>query len=80
MSWASAPPGLACETSADTGLSADARRPTRVLRQFSFVFQPIGPRQDYYGPVRPYFGDLRRLERELAASNPDMLAWFQAPL
>lgn len=52
----------------------------RVLRHFGFKFRVIGPRQDYYGPVRPYLGDLEQLERELKEKNPEMLAWFQSPL
>lgn len=52
----------------------------RVLGMFGFKFQVIGPKQDYYGPVRPYLGDLKRLESELQASNPDLLAWFQSVL
>lgn len=52
----------------------------RVLSHFGFKFTVIGPRQDYYGPVRPYLGDLRKLEKELAESSPEMLAWFQSPL
>lgn len=52
----------------------------RVLKFFGFKFVPIGPQHDYYGPVRPYLGDLDVLEADLKASNPDLLAWFQAPL
>lgn len=51
----------------------------RVLAFFGFNFKVIGPRHDYYGPVRPYLGDLDVLEADLRASNPDLLAWFQAP-
>lgn len=53
---------------------------SRVLGMFGFKFQVIGPKQDYYGPVRPYLGDLERLETELKASNPELLAWFQSAL
>ncbi len=52
----------------------------RVLKFFGFNFVPIGPQHDYYGPVRPYLGDLDVLEAQLKASNPDLLAWFQSPL
>ena len=49
----------------------------RVLSHYGFVFAPIGPEQDYYGPVRPYLGDIARIERDLEASNPDLLWWFR---
>lgn len=52
----------------------------RVLGMFGFKFQVIGPKQDYYGPVRPYLGDLARLEAELKANNPELLSWFQSAL
>lgn len=52
----------------------------RVLRMFGFNFEVIGPRQDYYGPVCPYLGDLDALESQLKQGNPELLAWFQSPL
>lgn len=52
----------------------------RVLSHFGFRFQVIGERQDYYGPVRPYLGDLLQFEKDLKEKSPDLLAWFQSPL
>lgn len=50
----------------------------RVLRIYGFHFTPIGPESDYYGPVTPYLGDLRKLEAELEASNPALMWWFRS--
>jgi N-acyl amino acid synthase of PEP-CTERM/exosortase system len=50
----------------------------RVLALYGFRFRPIGPEQDYYGPVTPYLGDLRDLEEHLDSVKPDLLQWFQS--
>jgi len=49
----------------------------RTLALYGFVFKPIGPEQDYYGPVTPYLGDLRDLEELVRGYNPKLLDWFQ---
>lgn len=50
----------------------------RTLRILGFAFRPIGQEVDYYGPVIPYIADLREIERNLAAGDPDLMAWFNA--
>ena len=50
----------------------------RALGRLDFVFYPIGPQTDYYGPVTPYLADLRELEERLAVRNPPMLEWFNS--
>jgi N-acyl-L-homoserine lactone synthetase len=50
----------------------------RALARFAFVFTPIGPECDYFGPVKPYIADLRELERLVGLGDPDLLAWLQA--
>lgn len=58
--------------------AAMERSLARVLGLYGFDFKPIGEERDYYGPVRPYLGDLDLLEKELQASNPALLAWFRS--
>ncbi len=50
----------------------------RVLRIYGFRFEAIGPERDYYGPVTPFLGDLRRFEEDLERSNPGLLWWFRS--
>lgn len=57
--------------------AAMERSLTRALARFQFNFKPIGPQVDYYGPVTPYVADLRQVERQLDATNPDLMAWFR---
>jgi len=49
----------------------------KVLAMYGFAFTPIGPEQDYYGPVTPYLGDLRDLEELVRGYKPELLEWFQ---
>lgn len=49
----------------------------RILALYGFPFKPIGPEQDYHGPVTPYMGDLRDFETHLGGINEELLAWFQ---
>ena len=58
--------------------AAMEKKLARVLDLFGFHFTPIGPEQDYYGPVTPYLADLRKLEQDLEASNPALLWWFRS--
>ena len=51
----------------------------RSLQMMNFSFQRIGREVDYFGPVSPYFADLRVLEERLQQRNPGLLAWFQRP-
>lgn len=49
----------------------------RALARYGFMFVPIGEERDYWGPVRPYLGDLMQLENSLDRSNPDLMNWFR---
>lgn len=51
-----------------------------ALKSMNFGFEQIGPYTDYYGPVAPFLGDLRKLEDGLRQSSPQMLAWMQGDL
>jgi N-acyl amino acid synthase of PEP-CTERM/exosortase system len=51
----------------------------RSLLRLDFAFRPIGPQIDYYGPVEPYVADLRKLEAQVGARRPALLAWLQEP-
>lgn len=51
----------------------------RSLAQMGFGFEQIGAEADYFGPVAPYIGDLRELERRLEQRSPQLLAWMQRP-
>ncbi|MDB5799384.1 MAG: hypothetical protein JWL63_323 [Rhodocyclales bacterium] len=57
--------------------AAMERSLARALSRMDFVFEPIGPQIDYFGPVTPYIADLRVLEERLAQSSPELLAWFE---
>jgi len=57
--------------------AAMERSLARALSRFQFVFVPIGPEVDYYGPVTPYLADLRELEKRLGANDPRLLTWFR---
>jgi N-acyl amino acid synthase of PEP-CTERM/exosortase system len=48
----------------------------RSLRKAGFIFMPIGPEVDYYGPVTPFMADLDELEATLRKSNKFLAAWF----
>ncbi|MCE4557538.1 PEP-CTERM/exosortase system-associated acyltransferase [Pelomonas cellulosilytica] len=51
----------------------------RSLARSGFVFEPIGPETDYYGPVSPYLADLNKLEASVGTRHPDLLAWLRNP-
>lgn len=57
--------------------AAMERSLARILGMYGFDFEPIGEVRDYYGPVRPYFADLEKMERQLNASSPELFAWFR---
>ena len=69
---------FSCENGIRYWYAAMEKGLARVLRIYGFDFAPIGPESDYYGPVTPYLGDLRKLERELEASNPALMWWFRS--
>lgn len=51
----------------------------RALQRMNFAFRQVGPETDYFGPVAPYLADLRELEANVEASQPELLAWMQMP-
>lgn len=59
--------------------AAMERSLARSLRRWNFAFTQISAETDYFGPVALYVADLRDLEQRLAASNPELLAFLQAP-
>ncbi len=69
--------------SCDSGLRywfAAMERPlARTLAQMNFVFRPVSPETDYFGPVTAYMADLRELEELLDARQPALMAWMRAP-
>lgn len=46
------------------------------LDKMGFLFRPVGPEMDYYGPVRLYMTDLDELMARLQEINPLVHAWF----
>jgi len=50
----------------------------RALTRLGFAFHQIGPQTDYYGPVAPYLADLRELETNVGAADPELLAWMRS--
>lgn len=53
---------------------------SRALNRLGFIFDPIGPPTDYYGPVAPYLADLRHLETIVGQAQPELLDWMREPL
>lgn len=51
-----------------------------VLRRMGFRFAPIGPRVDYFGPVRPYTASVEGVERYLERNASDVLRYIAAGL
>ena len=47
-----------------------------MLKRMAFVFAPIGPESDYYGPVRPYMAEIAEIERHLARTRPQTLRYM----
>ncbi len=48
----------------------------RLLWRFGFLFVPIGPEIDYYGPVTPYLADISEVERLAYSKNPKVFWEF----
>ncbi len=44
-----------------------------TLKKFSFVFEPIGPENDYYGPVTPFLGKIETVEKKLYKEKPGVM-------
>ncbi|WP_200373339.1 PEP-CTERM/exosortase system-associated acyltransferase [Thiocystis violacea] len=47
-----------------------------ILRRMGLDFTPIGPRIDYFGPVRPYLASIETLERHLYRTAPEVLRFM----
>lgn len=56
--------------------AAMERSLARSLNKMGFVFVPIGPQTDYYGPVTPFILDLDELDKRLKSDNEFLAAWF----
>jgi N-acyl amino acid synthase of PEP-CTERM/exosortase system len=69
--------GLMFEESIDTGLEywLAAMEPSlaRFLRNFGFVFTPIGPPIDYFGTVVPYSARIQDVFESVSARRSDVL-------
>jgi N-acyl-L-homoserine lactone synthetase len=48
----------------------------RILARYGFLFRPVGPTVDYWGPVTPYMLDLADLDRLLLLGGKPQLAGF----
>jgi len=46
------------------------------LKLFNFTFQEIGPLVDYYGPVIPYLGVIKQLEKEVLDNSPGLWSYL----
>lgn len=42
-----------------------------MLKRMAFVFTPVGPESDYYGPVRPYVAEIAEMERYVTRHRPE---------
>ncbi len=47
-----------------------------LLRMHNFIFYEIGPEVDYYGPVKPYIGEIAEIERGLNSKMPALYNYF----
>lgn len=56
--------------------AAMERSLAKCLNKMGFVFVPIGPQTDYYGPVTPFVLDLDALDIRLNSDNKFLAAWF----
>lgn len=51
-----------------------------MLRRMGFLFSPIGPEVDYYGPVRAYVAEIAAVERYVFQKRPETLDYVTAGL
>ncbi len=54
----------------DYWLAAMEKSLARLLRRFNFLFTPIGPEVDYYGPVTPYLARIVDIEQAVMDNCP----------
>lgn len=43
-----------------------------ALAKFNFKFETIGPEHDYYGPVTPFMGTIRDIEKQVYEAKPEV--------
>jgi len=48
----------------------------RALRLYGIHFTKIGKEVDYYGPVAPYLGVIKELERTVSLHKPELFRYF----
>ena len=51
-----------------------------LLRIHGFEFEPIGKEVDVYGPVKPYIGEISKIEKEVYQKFPKFFAYFTEEL
>lgn len=51
-----------------------------MLKRMGFEFAPIGPEVDYYGPVRPYVGEIAAIERYVSRTRPETFRYVSLGL
>lgn len=47
-----------------------------LLKLHNFSFEPIGEEINVYGPVKPYLGDIKKMEKEVFEKSPDLFEYF----
>jgi N-acyl amino acid synthase of PEP-CTERM/exosortase system len=47
-----------------------------ILRRMGFIFNAIGPKADYFGPVRPYVASIQSIDSHLYQTSRDMLRYL----
>jgi N-acyl amino acid synthase of PEP-CTERM/exosortase system len=52
----------------------------KLLHIHGLVFHPIGPEIDFLGPVKPYIGELKDLEKNVFSKFPQFFEYFTAGL
>lgn len=57
-------------------LAAMERSLYLLMRRVYIRFTPIGPEEDYYGPVRPYIVAMRQMEEDLARYRPEIFKYW----
>lgn len=48
----------------------------RALRLYGIHFTKVGEEIDYYGPVAPYLGFIKELERKISSHKPELFHYF----
>lgn len=48
----------------------------QLLCIHGFIFKPIGPEIDFYGPVRPYLGNIEEMEQTVHQRFPNLVRFF----